>query len=211
MMPPHVVSVKSFWRVPALYDKIRPMRKPKKSKNAEVTVDITVELPQGVTGFWNKDEDLHFDISKPKNDVGTFEKTFIRDCFTAARLLNGSFVPTQKSDFLHASFVFCVLELGLVRVAIALNKVYPIVAFAEPDEIEKVHFGGGGNTLLKFVESPRLEDVFRSFGNYTVLTKSQLHKPLGQEMCKQLSEVEMNQIKYWKPATLGHLVFQYWD
>src|ERR1700733_4498146 len=171
----------------------------------------TVVLPRGITGFSHIDDPGAVDPSAPQNDLSTFEKTFSNYCFTAARLLGGSVVPVEKSDSFCASFSFRVLELRQGRVAIVLNKVYPMVAFAEPHAIQEIHSGLGGDMLLKFVESSELEEVFRGFGDYTVLTISQLHQPVNPEMCKQLSATEVKQIKYWKPDILGHLVFQYWD
>lgn len=183
----------------------------KKTDNTAGVAESTVVLPCGITGFRSTKDRCG---SAPKHDLRISSKSFRNHCFTAARQLGGSVVPMEAGNSFYASFSFFVLELHKNRVAIVLNNnVYPMVAFAEPHDIEAIYSGhsDGCSTLLEFVEVPELEDIFRSFGEYTVLTTSQLRQPISHEMCKQLSTADLHNIEYWKPDILGHLVFQYWD
>ena len=64
---------------------------------------------------------------------------------------------------------------------------------------------------LRFVQVPRLIEVFRSFGDYNVLEAPELNRPLTGEDTSLLGSAESDQMRYWKPSRLGDLIFNFWD
>ena len=65
------------------------------------------------------------------------------------------------------------------------------------------------NLLFDFINNSKLSKLLKSQYRISVLTKEKLNSlatpPLGGWGAKE------NDIKYWKPKTLGEVLFNYWD
>ncbi len=58
---------------------------------------------------------------------------------------------------------------------------------------------------------PEIEEALRSSGAFRILASDELRKPLELIDTSSLDQAECRQVAYWKPATLGQLLFNYWD
>jgi hypothetical protein len=140
------------------------------------------------------------DAPLPTSDVAAFRA----HCFTAARLLSGHVSRIEPpSGPTGQNFVSLVLELPEGRVAVLLNAHYPVVGFAEPP--------GENERRLRFVDIPRLAEVFGNLGGYRVLEASDLEGSATDVDGSRLGPAELEQIRYWKPTRIGDLIFNYWD
>ncbi|MCM3588398.1 hypothetical protein M3182_22225 [Mesobacillus maritimus] len=84
---------------------------------------------------------------------------------------------------------------------ILLNEYYPYLAFASV-----VEFGN-----IQFIDNPTLCASFSPY--YQVLGTKELHAPFNQDLVNQseLNVAEKKQLQYWKPETIGQIIFNYWD
>ena len=141
-------------------------------------------LPRGITGFG--------DAQAPDiQDV----KSFTALAHTTARELGGA-VCYIDTDTLSRSFYSARIESSHGGVYILMNAHYPYAAFAD-----SVEYGEIG-----FVDVPGgvvCPDV-------RVLTRDELLQPWSGEE-GELGDTEMKQIRYWKPRTVGEVVFNFWD
>ncbi|MFS0782198.1 hypothetical protein [Bacillus sp. 1P06AnD] len=82
-----------------------------------------------------------------------------------------------------------------------LNGHYPYLTFASA-----VEFGG-----IKFIDNPFLYEQFAAF--YQIIGTVELNSPFNQNMVKKtdLNNAELEQLAYWKPETVGQIIFNYWD
>jgi hypothetical protein len=107
------------------------------------------------------------------------------------------------SNHTSHNFASIVLELPEGPVAVLLNAHLPIMGFAEPPR--------EGEMRLRFVEVPKLAELFRGFGVYRVVEASDLERSADDEESSRLAAAELEQTRYWKPARVGDLVFNFWD
>jgi hypothetical protein len=83
------------------------------------------------------------------------------------------------------------------------NAVYPLFAFAEILE--------PGNLWLNFKDIPELSDRLEHLDGVTVLSAEELSQSPKIADLSQLTPVELREIKSWAPATIGEIVFNWWD
>lgn len=95
---------------------------------------------------------------------------------------------------------------------ILLNSIYPFIAFTSSPEPYN----------MRFVDHKQLRGtIIQLWGEvYTVLKPVELDEPLRLKEAKgglvvlnenTLNKWDMYNIKYWKPKTVGDVVFNYWD
>ncbi|MDN7244004.1 hypothetical protein [Planococcus shenhongbingii] len=149
-----------------------------------------MRLPNGVTGFYNSEAD------KPPQTDG---KQFKQLCFSVAANNAGRILEFNSPRY-PANFYSAYVEMCGNQFYILLNEHYPFIAFASIVD--------DGN--LEFKDEPVLFQEFKPF--YDVLTVNELnelikHKPQKNE----LNPAEWKQIFYWKPGTVGQILFNYWD
>ncbi|ECW8277081.1 hypothetical protein F3250_12315, partial [Listeria monocytogenes] len=84
---------------------------------------------------------------------------------------------------------------------ILLNAHYPYLTFASAVEL--------GN--INFIENPFLYEQFAPF--YKIIDAVELNSSFNQSMVKKadLNSAELEQLAYWKPETVGQIIFNYWD
>jgi len=150
-----------------------------------------MKLPNGVTGFYDSI------VNKPPQVDG---KQFKQLCFDFTSRNRGKVIdfitPQSPTNFYYAQ-----VEILRNRLCILLNEHYPYLAFAS-----KVEFGN-----ITFIDRPVFHEHFSSF--YQVLGTGELNVPLNQNLIKKtdLNNAELEQIAFWKPETVGQIIFNYWD
>jgi len=153
-----------------------------------------MQLPRGITGFRHMD-----DPPLPVSDHAAFRG----HCYVAAQTLGGRVRSVEgPSQTSAANYTRAVIELPGRSIAILLNAHVPIIAFAVASR---------ESGPLQFTDMPALAVLVQRFAAYEVWPASQLAAPLTPDSCKQLAEAELNQIKYWRPRSIGEVVFNVWD
>jgi hypothetical protein len=80
---------------------------------------------------------------------------------------------------------------------------FPIIAFAEPLlETCEIRFRDA------FPIAARINDLFP---HVTIATCEELSRKIEKSDLELLDRVEREQIKFWKPQTIGELAFNWWD
>jgi hypothetical protein len=154
-----------------------------------------VLLMDGISGFLIND--------LPEADSSQFKKL----CYSLANITNGKLVsfeiPNVSQNFYKAE-----LKLNDESIFILLNSTYPIVAFAFSVE----YFN------IKFIDHPH-SNLIETFNNeFTIATANELVERLAVDERTQtvlnknhLNKSELSQIFYWKPKTVGDVVFNFWE
>jgi hypothetical protein len=159
-------------------------------------VEAAVELRPGIAGFQNKD-DPPLPVCDPAN--------FRTHCHAAARTVGGRIVRSgRRPDGLEANFLMAVLELSDGPVAVLLNCHFPVVGFALPPSV-------GDIGPLRFVDCDGLADALKASGEYEVSSRAELERAVNREDLYQLLPAEIEQAEYWRPASVGDVVFNFWD
>jgi hypothetical protein len=86
---------------------------------------------------------------------------------------------------------------------VLLNAAHPLVAFA------KVPADGQGT--FEYVDCLKLAVAFREQGEYTVASSEELNQPLLSDMCGDLTPTELRRVRYFRPARVGDVIFNFWD
>ena len=150
-------------------------------------------LPQGVTGFRHAEEPPLSEIS-----IRSLETA----CWEAARRLHGSVLSTRPAG-IATNFHTFEISLPEQKVSILCNAHFPLIGFAEPI--------APGQQVFSFVDVSGLAAVLKSIGGLEVLTAGELKSPLVQESISDLSPAELKQVAYWRPQTVGEVIFNCWD
>lgn len=115
--------------------------------------------------------------------------------YTVAALLERGVTP---------NFHTAVLENQNCRVHLLGHSTYPIFAFAEPREVHSCQ--------LVFRDELQISEVLKqSYPHVEVATLEELSSPISKSDLEKLDRAEIDQIKYWKPSTIGELAFNWWD
>lgn len=148
-----------------------------------------MRLPPGATGF---------DAPGGRTDVGAFTAV----CHHAARAVGATvtgFTPAGVTPSFHAAGIAHARH----HVTVLRHVTVPFIAFARPL--------ADGDINLTFVEHPEFAAALAGLTDTRILTADQLQVPLSQADLSALDRAEHDQIGYWKPATVGDVLFNYWD
>ncbi|MBB6350200.1 hypothetical protein FHU36_006772 [Nonomuraea muscovyensis] len=150
-----------------------------------------IRPPRGATGFRDQGTE-----QLPSMDPRVFASV----CHQAARLVRGRVLeitpPGVTPDF-HTA----VIRSGELSAAVLGHMHLPYIALA------RVPVGH-----VVFVDDwSDLEVALTSSGTFRLLTRSELETPIDLIDTSYLDGAERRQIAYWKPETLGELMFNYWD
>ncbi|MEV4183139.1 hypothetical protein AB0J28_17075 [Streptosporangium canum] len=69
----------------------------------------------------------------------------------------------------------------------------------------------GSDMALSFLDDPEVSGKLGAYEPYRVPGTDELALPVARADLSELGEVEMDQIRYWRPETVGELVFNFWD
>ena len=131
-------------------------------------------------------------------DAGAFKTA----CYEAARRLSGRVRATRAAGP-AANFHTVDLALAGQQLTVLCNAHFSLIGFAEPIS--------PGQQVFDFVDVPPLAEALKSQGRFEVLTATELDSPVTQESLSLLSPAELQQVQYWKPRTIGQVVFNCWD
>ncbi|MEV0361812.1 hypothetical protein [Nocardia fusca] len=134
-------------------------------------------------------------------------RAFRRACYEAARRTGGRVVGLRPADGATPNF-----HLGLIAyrdhsVAVVSPRDSTVLAVAEPREIGWTS-GVREAGPLTFVDAPELVAVLAEQPGFEVITAACLDSPFDAAAWPR---IDPGDIEYWKPATLGEALFNYWD
>lgn len=142
-------------------------------------------LEKGITGF--------FDIySDPLGEINY--SAFKQACYSIRMdfcNLNNVCNP-DNTNYFYSHFTFNGQNLYIL-----LNKYYPIVAFTNELTMN-------GKTFIDFKENSFV------LASYNMVGAEILNAAFTSSE-HNLSEVELKQIKYWNPTSIGNIIFNEWD
>ncbi len=121
-------------------------------------------------------------------------------CFAAAREVGASlerFTPSGVTPNFHRAL----LELEGARVVVACNAMHPVVGFARPSP---------EGEPLEFLDHAALAAAFDAAG-FEVASAADLARPLTESDLAVLADAERSEIAYWKPGTVGEVIFNWFD
>ena len=132
------------------------------------------------------------------------EQAFQVLCHMVAIELNGRVDYAERlGEYREKNFSLVTLTVHNTDISVMLNVHCPYLAFALP--VSRNH-----NTL-SFIDWPVGTESFNRYGDYTILTYQQLSKPFVECDISSLADAEHDQVKYWRPQTVGELIFNFWD
>lgn len=154
-----------------------------------------IPLPRGATGFWDA-------------RAGTVARTDVRAfrtaVHTAAQQVAGQvegFEPAGVTPNFHLMVVRMRRD---DRVGVVCHQLLPWLALARPPE-------DGSMEPLAFRSEPELATALELVPPFRVLDLPFLNTPLERLDLSTLDRGERSEIAFWKPVTLGELVFNWWD
>ncbi|MFE9399886.1 hypothetical protein [Streptomyces flavidovirens] len=102
-----------------------------------------------------------------------------------------------------SSFHTALITTSSGRSTVLCHEVLPVVAFvASPPQ--------AGASLPEFTPPPTWAAAFE-MGGFRLLDVDELSMPLASADTSELAEEELEQVGYWRPSTVGELMFNWWD
>lgn len=145
-------------------------------------------LPNGISGFFEA-ESCCFDTL----NIKSFKK--ISYCLANE---NHGRVLSLDISLGGKNFYSAEISANNIHCCFLMNVYYPYTAFAD-----SVKYGS-----IKFIDKP-INFVY-PFSEHNLLGIKELNADWGDAI-KNLNNAEYTQIKYWNPATIGEIVFNFWD
>ncbi|RGC70869.1 hypothetical protein C5N14_00005 [Micromonospora sp. MW-13] len=147
-----------------------------------------MKLPPGATGF-----------NPPPGDQADL-RAFTAICHQAARTVDATVTGVTPAD-VTPNFHTIDITHPEHHITVLRHTALPFIAFAHPRD----------DLTITFVDHPDLAAAIISLTDTQVLTVDQLRTPLSQVDLSALAPGEHDQISYWKPTTVGELLFNFWD
>jgi len=154
-------------------------------------------LRDGISGFYNAEIDELLVV------ISHFKKL----CYALANHVGGKLVTVSDSQ--ETNFYRADLQINGKEIHILLNSIYPLIAIASRVEYMDITFIDD-QTLTNGIEAYSTE--------YRVLHLRELSEKLLLDEHKNklrneniLNELELKQIIYWMPKTVGEIIYNHWD
>ncbi|NBI28651.1 hypothetical protein [Chengkuizengella marina] len=157
-------------------------------------------LISGITGFFDSNT-----IPPPEID----EKQFKKLCFSIIAEKNGKVLDFKKLKYPY-NFYIVEVKVGYDHLYVLLNNHFPFVAFASTVNLE--------NATFTYIDESWLSRKFTPY--YRVMSTKELMETVVIKKIKgtitlendnELNIAELSQLFYWKPTTVGEIVFNMWD
>ncbi|MFB6398516.1 hypothetical protein [Polymorphospora lycopeni] len=150
-----------------------------------------MKLPPGATGF-NPPPGQRADL-----------RIFTAVCHHAARTIDAAVTGITAAGVAPNHHTITITH-GQHHIAVMRHLTLPFIAFAHPR-------ASGDATTTTFVDHPGLAAAITDLTGAQVLTGEQLRTPLSQVDLDGLDAGEHDQFSYWKPTTVGEVLFNFWD
>ncbi|RAS68447.1 hypothetical protein C8D87_102512 [Lentzea atacamensis] len=135
-------------------------------------------------------------------------RNFRHACYEAACRTGGTVTEFRLAGDVTPNFHQGLIAYRERTVAVACTRESAVLALAEPRTISFVD-GVQESGPLTFVDAPELVAVLAALlPGSQVLTPSELNGPFDATTWPHISS---NDITYWRPASLGEALFNYWD
>ncbi|MFI1176712.1 hypothetical protein [Streptomyces melanogenes] len=154
---------------------------------------MLIRIARGATGFWG-----HGDDPLPGADVAAFRSA----CHAAARSIDGTASEVAPAGSMP-SFHTAVISTSSGRSIVLCHAVFPVVAFV-------ASLPNDGAPLPDFISPPGWAAAFE-VGGFRLLDVDELCMPLASADTSELAGEELEQVGYWRPNTVGELMFNWWD
>jgi len=147
-----------------------------------------------VTGFRDR-------RSEPLSE--TDPRAFAAICHEAARTTGGRLVTITRPGA-TPNFHSALISYGQEQVMLLGHQHAPFLAAAA---------AAPEGAPLTFINDPRIQAALAPSppAPFRLLTLRELQAPLDLIDCTALDHAELEQIRHWKPGTVGELIFNYWD
>jgi hypothetical protein len=149
-----------------------------------------MKLPPGATAF------------SPPTGAQADLSAFTAVCHHAARAIDATVIGVTPAG-VTPNFHTVDLADAHDHIAVLRHTTLPFIAFARPH--------ANGDVMVTFVDHPDLAAALTTLTDAQALTAEQLQTTLSQVDLSALSPHEHDQINYWKPTTVGELLFNFWD
>ncbi len=152
-------------------------------------------LRRGITSFFDWDERWAI----PEFTFAEFKRVV----FAAAS--NQRLAVSQLTErSVTPNFHVARLDDSEMSILMLGHSTYPLIAFAKPVNVEA--------SKLLFVDCSRIVDEIQNlFPDVTTANANELNRQLTESDTSLLDSIEREQIKYWKPTTIGEVAFNWWD
>ncbi len=154
---------------------------------------MVVRPPRGARGFRGSDD--HEPL--PSTDPAAFRSA----CFEAGRGIGARVAALPLPG--APSFRAVTLTTRAASHTVLCHARLPVVAFTITPPVP-------GGTVCGFVDPPPWAGGFEAAG-LRGLSARHLDTPMSGVDVGDLSRAELAQIRYWRPAVLGDLLFNWWD
>ena len=152
-------------------------------------------LQRGITGF--SDRGQHGTM--PKFSLAEFK----RIVFAAARPLKYGVSDIVESG-VTPNFHSALLTTPETAVSVIGHSTYPVFAVSEPLQTYLCE--------LSFADCEALSrEIEAMFPSITFATADELNCKPTESNLVNLDKSELEQLTYWKPQTIGEVVFNWWD
>lgn len=146
-----------------------------------------MRLPMYITGIANRP------INLKKMDGGLFKKLG----YEIARKLNGEVISYIPPSY-PLNYFRIEIKIGEKPKSILLHEYFPYVAIAIYEN--EIH--------MHFLDEEDIMNELKPY--YTVLEATFLNDPFNANS-HDLSEIELKNVKHWRPNTNGKVIFNCWD
>ncbi|UQZ32221.1 hypothetical protein C2I18_00860 [Paenibacillus sp. PK3_47] len=153
-------------------------------------MNINEIMKPGITGF-----------SASRDDFGQQDiKPFEAWVYPLVSTLGAEIVHKELSLVRKSFYTYQVSSSLGGPFSVLLHSVYPFVAFAAVAD-----YAG-----IEFIDI-NLGTADHTFFSYKILPQMLLDTPLTSADTVSLRDYEQRMLRYWKPATIGEVIFNYWD
>lgn len=146
-------------------------------------------LPRGISGFWSSGEE-------PRPGVSS--AGFKRLAYVIARN-NQIIVSYADSDLTGKNFFWAEYQQCGKPMYLLMNSRYPYLTFTDQMSFSSLHFIDPPENLI-LPQTDRL----------ILLEKGLLNQPWKNQK-NTFDEAELSQIRFWRPMTIGEIIFNFWD
>lgn len=149
-----------------------------------------MKLPKGITGLWS----IHDGLS-----IGKFSVSVLQNSLYPAEYSRAFKIGDFKKSTGYQSFQRLPVmdKRKSESFDILVHTSYP-------------YYCGVLSDTTTFIDLPE-EISSIAHPDFIYLSSAELNAKYTQNDLAELSEVERGEIRYWKPATIGEIVFNYYD